>query len=206
MNVFKRLYVTTFGSIDSFVTRIQNHDALVGASLKELEGRIREAQISFGSLTRTLQRSTDAIAQADRELVTWTERARKEGGAGRKEAALECLRRAESTKQTRAALTKQLAHSEVSHRALQSRIVELQNLQKTLTLRHRELKARTQMQEADSSTAAISEHDVAEMLNRWEDSLGAAPVGEPVEDTFERTFSREEEREALEAQLAELLK
>jgi phage shock protein A len=206
MRLFKKLYVTAYSSIDSVVTKLQNHDSLVAVSLQELEQKVRQAQIAYGSLTRSLQRTEEDIAKAESEEQLWTARAKKEGTEGKKDAALECLRRAHRSKQTREALGKQREISEVSHRKLQASITELQNLQKNLTLKHRELKARTEIQDAQASTSEVSGLDVSEMLSRWEDSLGIAPSAQASVDTFETNYSESEQRAALEAELQELLK
>ena len=206
MHLFRKLYVTAYSSIDAVVTKLQNHDSLVAVSLQDLDQKVRQAQIAFGSLTRSLQKTEEDIAKATSEEQAWIVRAKKEGTEGRKDAAMECLRRAHAAKATRDALGKQRESSEASHRKLHASITELQNLQKSLKLKHRELKARTEIQDAQTSTAEVSGLDVSEMLHRWEDSLGIAPLAEPALDSFEAHYSDSEQRAALEAELKELLK
>ena len=202
MQLFRKIYVSAFGSVESVVNRLQNHDALAAVSLQDLDGKIREAQIAFGTLSRTLKKFEVDIAQAERDENLWCERAKSEGARGAKDAAIECLKRSHQARNTKEALTKQRVTSEVAHQRLQASITELQNLQKTLTLRHRELKARAEIEGAQSFTSTITGNDLQEILGRWEDSLGGEVFGEV--DTFESKYTAAEEQAVLEAELAAL--
>lgn len=206
MHFLRRVYISVFGTVDAVVTRLQNHDALVAVSLKELEEKIRAAQMAYGTLTRTLAKIDEDATQALKDEELWTIRAKERGASGDKSAAIECLRRAHRAKATVEALQKQRETSTIAHRNLQTTISELQSSQKTLTLKHRELKARAEIQGATEFTSTISGGDVREMLGRWEDVLGTAVPTEPAVDQFEAAFAENETQTALEAELTELLK
>jgi len=204
MQLFKKIYVTAFGSVDSLVSRLQNHDALTAVSLHELGQKIKEAQVAFGALSRNLQRIKGEVVQVEQEEKLWLERAKSEGVSGNRESAVKCLSRAHAARRSKELLSKQHEASERSHQKLQSNIAQLQDLQRTLTLRHSELKARADFQGASEQTTQFAGGDIQEILGRWEDSLGEVDPGEI--DPFEAQYRNGEERAALEAELEILLK
>jgi phage shock protein A len=206
MKVFKRIYISLFGAIDSVVDRLQNHDALVAASLAELDAKLREARSSYASLTRTLQKTDEDIARANKEHELWRSRARERLEQGSKDAALECLRRSQSAEQTSKTLQVQRQSSESARQRVEQTINEMQNMHKMLTLRHRELKAREQCQGLSISTPVHNVKDVEEMLHRWEDSLGGGIEESPPLDEFSAEFEKRERDMLLEQELEQLMK
>lgn len=205
MKLIKRLCLSVIGTVDTVVDRLQNHDALVVASLAELEQKLKEARSSYAALTRTLGKTEEAISLAQREYEQWRARACDRGALGDKESALECLRRSQLAQQTSAALEVQRKSSESARRKVEQAITEMQNMHKTLGLRYRELRVREQCQGLTSISPFTSVQEAEAMLHRWEDSLGE--VEETLAtDEFAAEFEIGEQRAALEQEFERLMK
>ena len=204
MHLIKRLYLSAFGTIDSVVDRLQNHDALVRASLGELDDKLKEARTSFAVLTRTLNKTEEDIRSAGAEQKLWQQRAKEKAGANQREAALECVRRAQRAERSTQQLEGQRNSSANSRRRLEQTIAEMENMQKTLTLKHRELRVREQCQGLSQFSPFTSVKEAEAMLSRWEDTLGGESTQMQV-DSFESEFEVAEQRAALEEELDRLL-
>jgi phage shock protein A len=219
MNIIKRIYITAFGNLDSAITKIQNHDALLSVSLKEFEGKIENARIALKALQRSLNKTENDIHAAKADVAVWQERAVERGKRGtdqEKEKAIECLRRSNMSKKRVAVLEKQYETTKASYESLKKKIDDLKNTYTTLSLKHKELKAKEAYQGAHEDMGITLEHpssgahEVQKLISQWEDILSiktdytTSPAKD--EDAFEADFLNEEEKEDLNNQLSDLIK
>ena len=207
MNIIKKIYISVYGKFDNVVDRMQNNDALVSASLIDLKNKIKESRITFGELTRTLDKLKKDLEVSKLEYEKWIQRAKEKGALGEREVALECIRRAHNEKRSIEMVERQIKSSLITHQTVGEKLKELETLNKTLTLKHKELKARENSEITNQFIASDTTLDTEEMLNKWEDKLGILnnQNDDIIVDTMKSEFELNENLQQLNAELDSLL-
>lgn len=194
-------------SLESFFDDIQNHEADVAATIREVErGSVRVRAQRFAAERRLRQlEQTQTTLRA--ECTSWQERALRLRADH--DQALECVRRARVARQAEAAA--ELAHASqlqlfeqlcADERMVESKLGQLK--QKRASLVSREARAL-----AVNTTLGESAIELETVFDRWQarieerEASGADP--KPAPDAFARALGAEEERAQLEQELAALL-
>ncbi len=194
-------------SLESFFDDIQNHEADVSATIREVErGSVRVRAQRFAAERRLSQIEHNQSALR-REVQSWQERALRL--RAEREQALECLRRGRVARQAAASaeqayaaqlqLVEQLCADE---RMVESKLFELK--QRRASLVSREARAA-----AVGASAAEGSAELEAVFDRWQarieqrEASGATRHAAP--DAFARALNAEEERAELEQELEALL-
>lgn len=210
MRLFKRISTTVSSSIDKAVSRVENHDAIINAALRETQQAAARSRVR---LVR-VQKDGNNLKTRRQELQTaasqWEERAKNVAGSDETKA-LECLRRRKEC-QTQAV---NLEASIEKHRELESRISE--NLKK-IDARIGEVSHQRNMMRSRQSVAeatriinnieGVSYGEIEDTFDRWEINLGESEIISgscPSTDSLESAFLVEEDQTSLRAELADLL-
>lgn len=194
-------------SLESFFDDIQNHEADVTATIREIERGSIRVRTQRAAAERRLRQLEATETSARGELKSWQERALRLRADHAQ--ALECVRRARSARQsaeaaaqahaTQLALFEQLCADE---RTVESKLAELK--QKRASLVSREARAI-----AVSASVGDTASELENVFDRWQarieerEAYGQHAV--PVPDAFARSLSVEEEQHALEQELSTLL-
>lgn len=202
----RRLIASLSAGFEDFVSRVENHEAVADCAIEDLRkatAGVRVQQARTVAHVRRLERDLDAATQ---DAGRWRDRA---AVADDDDQALECLRRARSAEQRRAALDGQLAEHRNLARDLEGRFRELETRLSELQLKRtslssREARART-LRSADRQTPAES---LDAVFDRWETTIITDEYRDGVSvdatDDLERTFSEQEDDADLRAELATL--
>lgn len=210
MNLVKRISMSISSSLDKAVSKVENHDAIINAALKETQQAAARSRVRLARV----QKDGNSLKARHRDLQTaasrWTERA-KSVAASDEAKALECLRRRKECE----AQVRTLDESIEKHRELENRIAE--NLKKIDT-RISEVSHQRNMMRSRQSVAeamrvinnieGVSYGEIEDTFDRWEVNLGETEVvlgGSTSTDALESAFLVEEDQEALRAELADLL-
>jgi len=194
-------------SLESFFDDIQNHEAHVAATIREVErGSVRVRAQRFAAERRLHQVEENRAALAA-ERKSWQERALRLRADH--DQALECVRRARVARQaataadqahaTQLQLFEQLCADE---RMVESKLSELK--QKRASLVSREACAL-----AVNATAGEASSELETVFDRWqariEEREASGVERRTAPDAFARSLSEDEERAQLEHELAALL-
>jgi len=210
MSIFKRLSTTITASLDNMVGEIENHDALVKATLKDLNKKVAEANVRLGRVRQEAAQLQSQIRSLQTDAELWRSRA-IESAKSDENKALECVSRARHSDQ-------QVQQLEKTYQQYQQTIEKLSRDVNAAEQRVRDLKQQHSMMRARQSTASVisattdAGNDDIEMLNdtfdRWEVKLRQAETmletGANI-DSLEMEFTKQEESEDLKQELAALL-
>ena len=210
MRLFKRISTTVTSSIDKAVSKVENHDAIINAALRETQQAAARSRVR---LVR-VQKDGNALRTRRDELQVaisrWTGRA-KSVAAEDEAKALECLRRRKECEMQ----AKGIEQSLEKHRELEQRITE--NLKKIdarigeVSHQRNMMRSRQSVAEATriiNNVEGVSYGEIEDTFDRWEINLGETEIilgSGASTDSLESAFLVEEDQESLQAELAELM-
>ncbi len=204
MRVFQRVSQSVSFGVESLLDSLENQEAVAKAMIREMERGSARVRMRRKAAERDLSNLEAQAEKQQREVLLWKERALRLRAD--RDRALECLRRRNAAEREVARLLALgeeqralLAHIARDERAIEQKLTEVR--QREAALVTREVRAK-----ATASVGSLS--DVDGVFDRWEARIGdheaAGEAGRPVVDAFARELGDAEEREQLEAQLAEL--
>jgi len=219
MSRFKQWSTVFLSRVDSVVSRLENHEALVDSAINEVRHSLAKAKVQLGRVRHDRQSLRQRHEQALNAVHSWTERATSIA-AEDEQRALECLRRKHGSAREATGLESRLAEQvQVEERlvadiaAVEERLIRLLHQRNLLRTRESTAAAKGAMA---SATSPFGE-DVGEVLERWEMQVVEAELGNgyagtdsslgtATSDGFGDSFAAEEEQRALREELRELTK
>ena len=210
MSLIQRISATITSSVDRAVSKVENHDAIIAAALKDTQraaarSRVRLARVQKdGASLRTRYRELEIASER------WAERA-KRIAADDEGRALECLRRRKECQAQLAGLRESIArHDELEARIgeqvkkIEARVGEVTQQRNLMRSRQSVADAMRAIHDIEGSGAG----DIEDTFDRWEINLGESEflwASANVSDTLDTAFLEEEEKVELRAELEELL-
>ncbi|MCP3669412.1 MAG: hypothetical protein GY814_03040 [Gammaproteobacteria bacterium] len=210
MSIIKRISTTLFSKIDHVVGEIENHDALIQATIKEQRKKIAAAKVQHARLQGAQQRIQEQISQLTAEERQWAERAIKEAERDPSQA-MACMQRRQQAQNQ----IKQLGQSRDEYqKAAEKMAQDLSHSDSDLrSMKQKHELLRSRQTSADALTV-ISDMDhthtdeLESSFDRWEIKISQAEIMadsyEPV-DTLEQAYINEENQQALSIELEELI-
>lgn len=210
MSFFKRINATINASMDRAISKVENHDAIIDAALKDTQraaarSRVRLERVRKDGASLKSRRSALEVA-AER----WAERARKVAGEDEAKA-LECLRRRrDCLAQLEGLRTSIDQHEELEARIseqtrkIEERIGEVTHQRNMMRSRQSVAEAMQTIHNVQGSTVS----DIEDTFDRWEINLGETEIrlgAASTDDPLDTAFLNEENTADLRAELHELL-
>ena len=210
MSIFKRLSATLVTSIDRVVGEIENHDAVIQASINDIRKKVAEAKVRLGQVCREEERLKQQIQEQQQNAQRWRHRA-VECAKSDESKALECIHRSRHCQQQAERLTRAKDQYQQTAEKLAGDIEaseqRLAEIKQKLTL----MRARQSTSTAINATSK-SENNTTQLMNetfdRWEINISQAEMAidaYDVVDPIEREFVTQEQQDELRNELAELL-
>jgi len=213
MNFISRLSATLLSGVDKTVSQIENHDAVVEASLKESQRAAAKARVRLQRVKRdgeSLIQRQEALAQ---KIKHWSERAKANHITDR-QLALQCIAR-----------RKQCVSDEQDIRAALKRHAELeQQMVDTITKIEKRVtdmsRQRNQMRSRQSAAEALrvinriegnSGNGIDDTFERWDITISETEISAGVSsmlmesDALDAQFNAAEDQQALEDELNALI-
>lgn len=205
---FKRWTHGVVASIDSLIVQVENHEAQVTSTLRELEQGVARSKVQLLRVERDGVAMRQALTEEREAAVRWRERAKREEQEAR---ALECLRRFKRSLQR----ARELEHNQAEHArveqqlkrdilALEQRLIELRQQRNTLRTRQSRAEAFNVVQ----GRGDAENGEIGAMFERWETRIAETEVTSgclsAVQDSFDEEFLDVEEAAALKLELREL--
>lgn len=211
MSFFKRFSTTIVTRLDTLVGQIENHDAVVDATLRDTRQAVARARVRLGRVQRDGERLNNRLATERDNVQRWAERAKRV--AEDESRALECLRRRRTAQRRVAELEAEIARHDDTAKRLQRDIRAAEERLQTVQRQRNRLRSRESAAEA-RRVLADAEYPpcLEDTLERWEECVLerelAVGEGDPLDDDddLERDFSAAEDDEDLRAELQDLLK
>ena len=211
MTIFKRMTTSIWASVDRIVTQMENHEALVDASIAEIQRSAAKAKVSLNRVQTDGEKMRARIEENEKARGAWEQRAvrcAKEDEAK----ALECLKK-------RNALTRQietLRVQETEHRNVETQLAaDLEAIEKNLReLRVKRNVLKTRESRADALSVLHGDDsrlvgEIGNILDRWEARVQTSEYegfcSETARDPLEHAFDTEEEAVSLRADLQNLI-
>ena len=210
MSLFKRLSATLVSRIDQVVGEIENHDAVIQATLNDVRRKVAEARVRLASVQREADRLGESVGEQQAQADLWRRRAR-ETAATDESKAVECLRRARRCDREAERLREaQQQYAQAADRLAQ----EIDTSEQRLRAMKQRLTLMRARQSSGSALGATSEADsdvirqLENSFERWEiniSQLESSVDDAPRSDTLERDFLSREEEADLREELGRLL-
>ncbi len=210
MSALRRLSTTIFSRVDQAVAQIENHDAVVEASVRDAKRAAARAKVRLARVHADGERLRNRIANLEKSAASWAERARSVA-AKDEDTALECLRRSKACQQQLEELRGALKRHQAVESRLASDIHEAESRLGNITQQRNLMRTRQSAAEALKFTSALDRapaSDIEDIFERWEIQVTETELAlgndDPV-DTLDRQFLADEERAELRAELSAML-
>ena len=210
MSIFKRLSATLVSRIDRVVGEIENHDAVVQATLNDMRKKVAEAKVRLKQVHREKERLEQQILEQQDNTQRWRKRA-IDCAKTDETKALECVSRGRHCEHQVARLQQAVSQY---HQAADKLSHDIQTAEQRLS----EVKQKATLMRARQSTSSAlhstseSNNDATQQLDdtfdRWEINISQTEMAidhhDPV-DLIEREFIMSEQEDELRHELATLL-
>jgi len=210
MSIFKRLSATLVSRIDHVVGEIENHEAVIQATLSDRQKKVAEAKVRLGQVRSEQQQLKHQLQKQQDNILLWRKRA-IECAKGNEDKALECINRRRYCQQKSKTLEKTLEqYTQTADRLakdIETSQQHLTEMKQKLTL----MRARQSPRLALNVTDDASNHSanaLEDSFNRWEVSMDQTEIPIDADDTtdsLERDFITQEQQEVLQKELMALL-
>ncbi len=210
MSIFKRLSATLVSSIDQVVGEIENHDAVVQASLNDMRKKVAEAKVRLGHVHKEDARLKLQAQEQQQNAQRWRQRA-VDCAKSDETKALECVRRSQHCQQQSESLAQAQAEYEQTAEKLardietsEQRLAEIKQKLTLMRARQSSSSAINATSKPESNTTQL----VDEAFDRWEINISQTEMAIETHDfvdPMEREFVSQEQQNELRNELAELL-
>jgi phage shock protein A len=207
---FKRWTHGVVASIDSLIVQVENHEAQVSSTLRELEQGVARSKVQLMRVERDGLALKQALAEEREAGVRWRERAMREEQEPR---ALECLRRHKRCERR----VLELAQSQTEHARIELQLKrDVQTLEQRLfELRQQRNTMRTRQSRAEAfnvvqGSGDLENGEIGAIFERWETRVAETEVQSGCLvasiDSFDEEFLDAEEAASLRLELSDLRK
>lgn len=211
MSTIRRWTAGLVTSFDSMISQVENHEALVNASIKEVQQAGARAKVQIGRVRTDGQMMRRRLSELKNQEEQWTERALRTAAIDEAKA-VQCVKRKKRIEREIAELETQiLGHNKLEKQLssdlalIDDKLTRLRQQRNLLRTRQSRAEALKTLQQDDSGI--ISEID--DIFERWEIKVAEYEAGAQAPmrgaDELEQDFATEEEREELKTALQELV-
>ena len=211
MNSLSRLFISLRSNVDGLVANIENHDAVVDAALKGSRLAVAKAKMQLGRVHKDMAATKRRIEEEQAKAQLWEKRATLSAKDDEAQA-MECLARRNQCQQAVARAEQLLAQLQPVERKLQKHVSAMEARLKEVMQQQHTLRARQSSAEAQRVLSALSHNasdTIEDMFERWETCIVEQEYGAETAqdyDEMEARFDAQEQRDALQVELQELLR
>ncbi len=210
MNIFSRITASLGASIDRAITKVENHEAIVDAALRETRQASAKARVRHSRVIKdgkALRHKLDETIAMEKK---WNERA-KQVAATDEEKALECIARRNQCRDFIQQTQKSLESHETLQANLAKSIQQIDNRIQTLMQQRNMMRSRHSVADAMHSVNRVDSDSswlVDDVLERWESVIIESEYmldSSEEHDQLDESFNKVEDRNLLKAELHKLL-
>ena len=210
MNLIRRISTTITSSVDRAVSKVENHDAIVNAALRDTQQAAARARVRLERVRKDGNALKKRYQSLQLARTRWSDRARSIAASDEAKA-LECLRRRKDCDTQLG----NLKDSIEKHEELEGRIAEqVKKIESRIgEVTHQRNMMRSRQSVAEAMRAihnieGVSYGEVEDTFDRWEINLGETEIllgANTLSDPLDSAFLAEEDTEALRAELEALI-
>jgi phage shock protein A len=205
MRTFHRLKQTLSVRIEALLDQVENQEALVVATIREVEQGAARVRAHKKACERRIHALGQKGDEHERQVALWRDRARRLGGD--REKALECVRRMRAASQAKDDARAELERQEALLRSISEDEQTIDEKLDELRRRRTALSSREARAGAEVGVEGLA--DIDSVFDRWEARLeqreALSESRSAGADSFAAKLTREEEAVALDAELDRLL-
>ncbi len=210
MNSLKRIFVSIKGQIDHVADEFENHEALAGVAIEELQAMASKTRLHLHRVSTMSAQYQQQLSDQHEQMRLWSERALK-AKAQDEQKALQCVKRLRQTQQQIKVLEQQYQNSSAQEEKIrtdltliQEQLLSLKNKKEILSARQN----RASLQGILGNSQGNPLQDVQNVFQRWEGSVVSSEFSTPESaidiDHFAKPFEQEEDELELKMMLDEL--
>jgi phage shock protein A len=209
MNSLKRIFVSIKGQIDNVADEFENHEALAGVAIKDLQTIASKTRLHLHRISKMSEHYQSQLQEQQEQARIWSERAVKTKQENEQKA-LQCVKRVRQAQRQIQVLEQQCQETEAQELKIRNDLNAIQEQLQTLKNKKEILAARQNragIQEVLMDTNGNSFQDAQNIFERWEGSVVSAEFETPEQidiDSFSSKFEQEEDELELKAMLDEL--
>ncbi|MBT8141216.1 MAG: PspA/IM30 family protein [Gammaproteobacteria bacterium] len=205
MNFIKRFTTTVSASLDNAVGKLENHDAIIEATIKQTKQSSARTKARINSLQRQLQTYESQLKEANQQHSLWAQRALSLADEDQAKA-LECLSRRNHCKASIERLTTRIEQQKNLIADVSENLKKLQHTLDEMSQKHNLMRSRQAVADVNRAVRHVSHNDsVNDTFERWESLVLEDEVYEESNfDPLDAEFSKIESDADLLQQLAEL--
>ncbi len=210
MSLIRRISTTISSSVDRAVSKVENHDAIINAALRDTQQAAARSRVRLNRVQKdghSLKTRRAALQQAS---VRWTERAKAVAGSDEPKA-LECLRRRNDCETQLRHLDDSIAkHDELEER-ISNQVKKIEQRVGEVAQQRNLMRSRQSVADAMrtiNNVEGISYGEIEDTFDRWEINLGETEIltnTTTTVDPLESAFQAEEDTAQLRAELEVLM-
>jgi phage shock protein A len=210
MSLIRRISTSITSSVDRAVSKVENHDAIVNAALRETQQAAARSRVRLERVRKDGHSLKARHSNLKQAVGRWTERAMIVAAQDESKA-LECLRRRKDCEQQMQNLEESIAkHDELEARVseqvkkIEARIGEVAQQRNMMRSRQSVAEAMRTI----NNIEGVSYGEIEDTFDRWEINLGETEIlmgAATNSDPLESAFLAEEDTAELRAELEDLL-
>ena len=213
MRLIKRISTSLSASMHDAVGRLENHDAIVEASIREQKQVLGKTRARLKTLLKQQRKFEQDKQDCEAEIIRWADRARSLAEQDEQKA-LSCLARRKQLQHRLADMEANLGRQRELTAQLTETARELEAKLEEASRQHNLMRARQSVADANTAFGSSSErHDqLDEVFERWESNVMAyedqSPLGDPGDgelDLLESELDKSEQQAELADELQRLL-
>jgi len=207
MKLIKRLSTSITATLDSAVGQLENHDAIVEASIKQTRQSVAKTKARINTLRQQQTAYQRQLTEAREQYDLWTDRAAKLAQSDQAKA-LQCVARRNQCEADIGRLNFSEKQQSDLIREVSANLQTLQTKLDEMTQKHNLMRSRQTVADVNRAVAyANSDDSLSETFERWESAVLEHEFA--VSDACARDFldvelTREEDEVDLLAQLAQI--
>ncbi len=209
MSLFTRITATVASTVDKAVTRVEDHNAIIDASIRQTRKAAASARVRLARV----RKDGEALTKRREELVVaelnWTDRAIR--SAEDKEKAVECLARRKKCRSEIQRVEDSLNKHRDLEQNLAANLTKIEQRLREINEQRNMLRTRESVAEATriiDNIQGADTSDIEQAFDRWEVRVGESEIFTESASTFddlETSFADEENRSELLLELEELV-
>ena len=210
MSLIRRISTTISSSVDRAVSKVENHDAIINAALRDTQQAAARSRVRLNRVQKDGHNLKTRRAALQQASLRWTERARTVAGDDEAKA-LECLRRRNDCETQLRHLDDSIAkHDELEER-ISSQVKKIEQRVGEVAQQRNLMRSRQSVADAMrtiNNVEGISYGEIEDTFDRWEINLGETEIltnTTTTVDPLESAFQAEEDTAELRAELEALL-
>lgn len=208
MSLFKRITTTLVSRIDHLAGELENHEALVQATIEKMQRKTAAAKMRLKQIQREMQTIQQDITKNQQQAALWRQRA-LDVADNEESKALECVSRAQLCDQKIIQLQHACQQYQLNSEQLNKDLGHCEQALADIKQKHKLMRAKQATGEAMQSIAnndRMMITDINDTFDRWEMSLNTLDTSIMTDsvDSLEQAFTEKENKAALQAELAAL--